>query len=55
MPSPALPLTPEQEAHLTALTTRDTGAVKTYRRAQALLALHQGGSYAAVAAQQRVR
>ena len=55
MPTPHLTLTPEQEAHLTALTTRGTVAVKTYRRAQVLRALPQGGSYAAVAAQQRVR
>lgn len=44
-------LTPEQEAHLTELTRRGTVAVKTYRRARALLALHQGQSYGAVARQ----
>ncbi len=42
-------LTSEQVAHLTELTTRGTVAVKTYRRACALLALHQGQSYSAVA------
>lgn len=34
---------------------RGTVAVKTYRRATALLALHQGASYADVARQLRVR
>jgi hypothetical protein len=37
-----LTLTPEQVRHLTELTTRGTVAVKTYRRARALLALHAG-------------
>jgi predicted PurR-regulated permease PerM len=48
-------LTPDQVAHLTKLTNNGNVAVKTYRRAQALLALHQGLSYAAVATQQQVR
>jgi transposase len=48
-------LTSEQEVRLTDLTTRGTVAVKTYRRATALLALHQGASYADVARQLRVR
>lgn len=50
-----LTLTPEQVRHLTELTTRGTVAVKTYRRARALLALHGGHSYTAVAAQLGVR
>jgi hypothetical protein len=37
-----LPLTPEQEPHLTELPTRGPVAVKTYRRASALLARHAG-------------
>lgn len=48
-------LTPAQEAQLTALTTRGTVAVKMYRRATALLALHRGASYADVARQLSVR
>ena len=48
-------LTPEQVAHLTTLTSCGTVAVKTYRRATALLALHQGQSYSAVARHLRVR
>ena len=48
-------LTPEQVAHLTELTSRGTVAVKTYRRATALLALHQGQSYSAVARHLQVR
>lgn len=48
-------LTPDQVAHLMELTSVGPVAVKTYRRAQALLALHQGLSYAAVATPQRVR
>ena len=48
-------LTPAQEAQLTALTTHGTVAVKTYRRATALLALHRGASYADVARQLPVR
>lgn len=39
---------------MTDLTTRGTVAVKTYRRASALLALHQGQSYSAVARQLQV-
>lgn len=50
-----LPLTPEQVTHLRELTTRGTVAVKTYRRASALLALHAGQSYTAVAAALDVR
>ncbi len=48
-------LTAEQVAHLTELTTRGTVAVKTYRRATALLALDQGQSYCAVARHLQVR
>lgn len=48
-------LTPEQVAHLTDLTSRGTDAMKTYRRATALLALHQGQSYSAVARHLQVR
>ena len=55
MKAPHLTLTSEQEVYLTALTTRGTVAVKTYRRATALLALHQGASYADVARRVRVR
>jgi transposase len=55
MKAPHLTLTSEQEVRLTDLTTRGTVAVKTYRRATALLALHQGASYADVARQLRVR
>jgi len=51
MPKSHLTLTPEQVTHLRELTTRGTVAVKTYRRAQALLALPAGPSYTAVAAQ----
>lgn len=47
-------LTTEQVAHLTALTTRGTVTVKTYRRATALLTLAQGQSYCAVARQLQV-
>jgi len=43
-------LSSEQVAHLSELTTCGTIAVKTYRRATALLALHEGQSYSAVAA-----
>ncbi len=50
-----LTLTPEQVAHLTELTTRGTVAVKTFRRATALLALHQGQSYSAVAGTLRTK
>jgi transposase len=50
-----LTLTPEQVAQLTELTTRGTAAVKTSRRATALLALHAGQSYSAVAATLGVR
>ena len=50
-----LTLTPEQVTHLTELTTRGTVAVKTYRRARALLALHEGQSYSSVAAALGVR
>lgn len=50
-----LTLTPEQVSYLTELTTCGTVAVKTYRRARALLALHAGQSYTAVAAQLGVR
>lgn len=42
-------LSADQVAHLTELTARGTVAVKTYRRATALLLLHQGQSYCAVA------
>jgi len=55
MKAPHLTLTPEQEVRLTDLTTRGTVAVKTYRRATALLALHRGASYAEVARQLPVR
>ena len=48
-------LTDEQVAHLSDLTTRGTVAVKTYRRATALLALAQGQSYSAVARHLGVR
>ena len=48
-------LTAEQVVHLTELTTRGTVAVKTYRRATALLALHQGQCYTAVAQQLHVK
>ncbi|TGE12836.1 helix-turn-helix domain-containing protein [Hymenobacter elongatus] len=48
-------LTSAQEAHLTELTTRGTVAVKAYRRATALLALHAGQSYCAVARQVGVK
>lgn len=48
-------LTADQVAHLTELTTRGTVAVKTYRRATALLALDAGQSYSAVAATLGVR
>lgn len=48
-------LTSAQEAHLTALTTRGTVSVKAYRRATALLALHAGQSYSAVAQQLGVK
>lgn len=41
--------------HLTELTSRGTTAVKAYRRATALLALHQGQSYSAVGRQLGVR
>ena len=41
--------------HLTERTTRGTVAVKTYRRARALLALPAGHAYTAVAAQLGVR
>jgi transposase len=50
-----LTLPPEQVRHLRELTTRGTVAVKTYRRARALLARHAGHSYTAVAAQLGVR
>lgn len=46
-----LTLTPTQATHLRELTTRGTVAVKVYRRALALLALHEGRSYSAVARQ----
>ena len=55
MKAPPITLTLEQEVGLTDLTTRGTVAVKTYRRATALLALHQGASYAEVACQLPVR
>ena len=48
MKPPVLPLTAEPIQHLTDLTSRGTVAVKTYRRAAALLALHQGQCYSAV-------
>ena len=48
-------LSVEQVAHLTDLTTRGTVAVKTYRRATALLALARGQSYSAVARHLQVR
>ena len=51
MEKPHVTLTPEQVAHLTDLTTCGTVAVKTYRRATALLALAHGQSYCAVARQ----
>ena len=55
MKTPLLTLSAEQIQHLTELTSRDTVAVKTYRRAMALLALHQGQSYSAVGRQLGVR
>lgn len=55
MKAPHISLTLEQEICLTDLTTRGTVAVKTYRRATALLALHRGASYADVARQVAVR
>jgi transposase len=48
MKPPVLPLTAEPIQHLTDLTSRGTVAVKTYRRAAALFARHQGQSYSAV-------
>ena len=42
-------LTPAQAAHLTDMTTRGTVRVRAPRRATALLALHAGQSYWAVA------
>ena len=48
-------LSAEQVAHLTELTTRGTIALKTYRRATALLALARGQSYSAVARHLHVR
>jgi len=48
-------LTSAQEADLIELTTRGTVAVKAYRRATALLALHTSQSYAAVAQQVGVK
>ena len=55
MKTPHLTLTTAQQQHLHALTTRGTVSVKTFRRASALLALHAGQSYAAVARTQQVR
>lgn len=50
-----LTLTAAQAAHLTDLTSRGTTTVKAYRRATALLLLHQGHSYSAVSRQLGVR
>lgn len=47
-------LTNAQCQHLTALTTRGTVAVKTFRRAAGLLALNQGQRYSAVGRAQGV-
>ena len=46
--TPILSLGAEHVQHLTDLMSRGTVAVKTYRRAAALLALHQGQCYSAV-------
>jgi hypothetical protein len=48
MKPPVLPLTAEHIQPLTELTSRAPVAVKTYRRAAALLALQQGQCYSAV-------
>ena len=55
MKTPHLTLTEAQQQHLRGLTTRGTVSVKTFRRAAALLALHAGESYAAVARAHQVR
>lgn len=55
MKTPHITLTSDQEARLINLTSCGTVAVKTYRRATALLALHRGASYADVARQVPVR
>jgi transposase len=55
MKTAVLLLTSEQAQHLTELTSRGRTAVKAYRRATALLALHQGRSYSAVGRQLGVR
>ena len=55
MQSPYLSLTPEQQTHLTELTSRGTIQVKVYRRASALLLLHQGQSYSQVARALNIR
>jgi hypothetical protein len=55
MKTPPLTLPTAQQQHLQALTTRGTVSVKPFRRASALLALHAGQSYAAVARTQQVR
>ena len=48
MKRPVLSPGAEHVQHLTELMSRGTVAVKTYRRAAALLALHQGQGYSAV-------
>ncbi|RZK16765.1 MAG: helix-turn-helix domain-containing protein [Hymenobacter sp.] len=55
MKTPLLTLSTEHVQHLTDLTSRGTTTVKAYRRATALLALHQGQSYSAVGRQLGVR
>ena len=55
MKAPLFTLRAEHVQHLTDLTSRGTTTVKAYRRAIALLALHQGHSYAAVGRRLGVR
>jgi hypothetical protein len=55
MKTALLTLSAEQVQHLTELTSRGATTVKAYRRATALLALHQGQSYSAVGRQLGVR
>lgn len=47
-------LSPEQQTYLTQLLTQQTLPVNTFKRASALLALHQGQTYQAVAHSQHV-
>ena len=55
MKTPHITLSSDQEARLLKVTSCGTVAVKTYRRATALLALHRGASYADVTRQLQVR